>query len=161
MRTFICSKHDAEYHSRATGCPVCQRLEWDAQDARDLVKLLDAQREWSEATFGPGPRTAGVLAHIRKELKEIEDAPDDAEEWIDVVILALDGAWRSGRSSQEIVDVLNAKYKKNRNRQWPDWRTADPDGPIEHVRTIDEQAEDVRHEQLKARIERRQSEVTS
>ena len=26
------------------------------------------------------------------------------------------------------------KYKKNLNRQWPDWRTHDPDKAIEHIR---------------------------
>lgn len=57
---------------------------------------LAGQRRWSEATFGPGPRTLGITAHIRKELQEIEDDPTDLTEWIDVAILALDGAWRTG-----------------------------------------------------------------
>lgn len=100
----------------------------------DLVAHVQRAREFSERTFGPGARTAGVVAHIRKELAEIEAAPDDLSEWIDVVILALDGAWRAGYSAEQIVDALAAKQAKNEARTWPDWRTAPADGPIEHVR---------------------------
>jgi len=103
----------------------------------DLTDLLRAQREWSTETFGPGSRLQGVLAHIRKEIEEVEANPTDVEEWIDVVILALDGAWRAGHEPEEIVAALIAKYEENRNRVWPDWRTADPNGAIEHVREVD------------------------
>ncbi len=100
----------------------------------DLVAHINRAKAFSERTFGPGARTAGVVAHIRKELAEIEAAPDDLSEWIDVVILALDGAWRAGYSAEQIVDALAAKQAKNEARTWPDWRTAPADGPIEHVR---------------------------
>ena len=99
---------------------------------RDLVTLLTAQREWSEATFGPGDRLHGLLDHLRKELVEIEESPADVTEWLDVVILALDGAWRSGHTPDQIAAALNAKYEKNRNRKWPDWRTAEAGKAIEH-----------------------------
>lgn len=100
----------------------------------DLVSHLERQRQFSERTFGPGARTAGVCDHIRKELKEIEEAPADLEEWIDVVMLALDGAWRTGASSSAIAAALAAKLAKNEARTWPDWRTAEPGKAIEHVR---------------------------
>ena len=95
---------------------------------------IERQRAWSLATFGPGPRTAGVLDHIRKELAEIAAAPDDLSEWVDVIILALDGAWRAGHEPQQIIDAVVAKQTKNEAREWPDWRTAAPDKAIEHVR---------------------------
>lgn len=97
---------------------------------------IDTQRAWSEQTFGPGPRTKGVIDHIKKELKEIEEDPSDVLEWIDVIILALDGAWRTGLGSQEILDALLAKQEKNYRRVWPDWRTMSPDQAIEHVKGI-------------------------
>ena len=96
---------------------------------------LTRQREWSGRTFGPGARTLGVLDHIRKELKEIEDAPGDVGEWVDVIILAFDGAWRAGWEPQEIIDAIKAKQERNEARTWPDWRTASPDHAIEHDRT--------------------------
>lgn len=100
----------------------------------DLVAHLERQRAFSERTFGPGPRAAGVCDHIRKELAEIEQAPADVEEWIDVVLLALDGAWRSGASPEQIAAALEAKQSKNESRTWPDWRTATPGKAIEHER---------------------------
>lgn len=101
----------------------------------DMLAHLQRQRVWSEQTFGPGARTKGVVDHIRKELCEIEADPTDITEWIDVVILALDGAWRAGATPEQIVATLVAKQTKNENRNWPDWRTADPDKAIEHDRT--------------------------
>jgi hypothetical protein len=101
----------------------------------DFADHLQRQREFSERTFGPGARAKGVVAHIRKELLEIEAAPDDLAEWIDVAILALDGAWRTGATPQQIIDALVAKQTKNEARTWPDWRTMDPDAAIEHDRS--------------------------
>lgn len=104
----------------------------NAIDAHHLAR----QRAFSERTFGPGRRTAGVIAHIKKELAEIEKDPDDLMEWIDVAILAFDGAWRTGAEPQEIIDTLIAKQTKNEAREWPDWRTMSEDQPIEHVRGV-------------------------
>jgi hypothetical protein len=95
---------------------------------------IHRQRVWSEATFGPGDRLHGILDHIRKELDEILDDPTDVSEWVDVIILALDGAWRAGHEPQAIIDALKAKQAKNEARAWPDWRDASPDKAIEHIR---------------------------
>lgn len=118
------------------------RYQQDARDLRaaakarfDLVAHLERQRAFSLKTFGPGTRAAGVIDHIRKELREIEDDPTDVEEWIDVIILALDGAWRAGFEPARIVEAIVAKQTKNEKRRWPDWRTADPDKAIEHDRS--------------------------
>ncbi len=100
----------------------------------DLITLLDRQRTFSARTFGPGLRTKGISDHIRKELDEIAKAPRDLEEWVDVIILGIDGAWRTGASSEEIAAAIAAKITKNENRKWPDWRTVGEDKPIEHVR---------------------------
>lgn len=103
----------------------------------DLIAHLHRQRAWSEQTFGPGPRLQGVLDHIRKELAEIEAEPTDLEEWVDLILLAFDGAWRAGHTPGEIAEGLSAKLYKNERREWPDWRTQDPTKAIEHVRTGD------------------------
>lgn len=101
----------------------------------DLVEHLERQRTFSLKTFGPGPRTKGVIDHIRKELAEIEAEPNDIEEWVDVIILAFDGAWRAGWEPTKIIEAIVAKQTRNEGRDWPDWRTADPDKAIEHVRS--------------------------
>lgn len=100
----------------------------------DFEEILKRQSAWSLKTFGPGDRAQGVVDHIRKELTEVEAKPADLEEWIDVAILAFDGAWRAGHSPADIVEAYKAKLFKNENRKWPDWRTAEPGKAIEHVR---------------------------
>ena len=84
-----------------------------------LASYIARQKEWSGRTFGPGRRTVGLCKHIAKELKEIEAEPLDVVEWIDVVILALDGAWRAGHSPEVIVEALQAKQDLNFCRTWP------------------------------------------
>lgn len=103
----------------------------------DLIAHLYRQRAWSERTFGPGSRAQGVVDHIRKELREVEADPGDLKEWIDVAILAFDGAWRCGAIPEMIVDALVAKQVKNEGRTWPDWHTMDPTKAIEHDRSAD------------------------
>lgn len=95
------------------------------------------QIEWSLKTFGPGPRSVGIVDHIQKELKEIAETDGkDLSEWIDVIILAIDGATREGFTPEQIEDALHAKQVVNEQRQWPDWRDAEPGKAIEHIRDM-------------------------
>ena len=105
------------------------------EEAFSFFQHLQRQRAWSIKTFGPGLRTEGVVDHIRKELNEILAAPNDLEEWIDVVILALDGAWRTGATPEQIIVQLQEKQQKNEKRKWPDWRSAEQGKAIEHDRS--------------------------
>lgn len=125
------------HHAAVVALEAIGRHLSNAHEPLELVAHLRRQREFSERTFGPGPRAAGVIAHIRRELVEIEANPGDVTEWIDVVLLAFDGAWRAGFSPEQIAEALTAKQAKNETRDWPDWRAADPDQPIEHVRPGD------------------------
>jgi hypothetical protein len=103
----------------------------------DLINHLYRQRDFSLRTFGPGPRSNSVIEHIRKELMEIEANPTDVFEWVDVILLALDGAWRAGHSPEVIANAIVIKQKRNESRIWPDWRMADLNDPIEHNRAED------------------------
>jgi len=103
--------------------------------AFDFEAHLARQAAFSALTFGPGARTEGICDHIRKELVEVAAAPGDLKEWIDVAILALDGAWRCGATPAQIIEALVAKQIRNEGRAWPDWRTADPAKAIEHDRS--------------------------
>lgn len=87
----------------------------------NLVSYIDNQRLWSKRTFGDGKRKLGICEHIRSELDEIlsaETSEDELKEWIDVIILALDGAWRSGFDAQIILDELGRKQMVNFRREW-------------------------------------------
>lgn len=85
----------------------------------DMIAHLTRQAAFSRATYGPGPRTQGVIDHVTKELKEVAKCyepdfeppelpqppvtryPEDAarhvaaaKEWTDVAILGIDGLTR-------------------------------------------------------------------
>ncbi|CCH09511.1 dATP/dGTP pyrophosphohydrolase domain-containing protein [Achromobacter xylosoxidans] len=121
-------------HGRKAGIALYAAPQASA-DAFDFVAHLARQAEFSARTFGPGARVAGVCDHIRKELIDVETSGGDLKEWVDVIILGLDGAWRSGATPQEIIAAIVAKQAKNEARTWPDWRTVDPNKAIEHQRT--------------------------
>jgi hypothetical protein len=108
-----------------------------------IEEYFERQIGWSRETFGPSLRTKGVLDHIRKELGEIEHKPHDLSEWVDVVILAMDGFWRHGGKAADLLPALLAKQQKNIARTWPDWRGMSEDSAIEHDRSKDKGNGDV------------------
>ena len=85
----------------------------------DIEQFLEDQTSWSKEVFGTGRRTVGLCNHIRHELIEIENDPDNLEEWIDVLILAFDATWRLGASPKDVVETLLKKQHRNvNNREW-------------------------------------------
>ena len=100
----------------------------------DLVAHIHRQMGFSREAFGPASRTLGVLDHIRKELDEVAADPGDVSEWADLILLALDGAWRAGHTPEQIAAAIDWKQGINEKRTWPDWRGADPDKAIEHLK---------------------------
>lgn len=111
----------------------------------NLEEHLTRQMAWSRATFGPGARTNGVLDHMTKEIVEVRESNGSAAEWVDLVILALDGLTRqlwsasddqlsSDQIAHTAVNMIVGKQGRNELRNWPDWRTSDPNKAIEHVR---------------------------
>lgn len=109
------------------------------QDFITVEDILD-QIRFSSDTFGPGRRTKGITEHIAKELQEIRDDPEDGVEWIDVLILALDGAWRFGYTPGRIAEEYRKKMATNKARKWPKWHPMmGEDTAIEHIRDEDPQ----------------------
>ena len=111
------------------------------------VEHIERQITFSRNTFGPGERRAGVIDHIRKELVEIED-DGVLSEWVDVIILALDGAWRSGATPHQIIAAVKAKQVKNEARDWPGYLTdldamPDPTPIIEWAASVGLDAKDI------------------
>ncbi len=125
-RIEVCANHANQLRSLVPDAPALD-TEW-----------LGAKCEWSAKTFGPGRRTGGVLEHMRKELEEIADDPSDLSEWVDVILLALDGAWRMGFSPYHIIEGIKAKQARNEARTWPDYREFTESDAIEHDKTAKE-----------------------
>lgn len=113
------------YDSKRTYNPPVQAID---------ERHIEAQRAWSLRTFGPGRRTKGITEHIVKELIEVAENPDSVDEWVDLIILALDGAWRTGATPDRIIRAVKDKQRENERRTWPDWREGSEDHAIEHVR---------------------------
>lgn len=101
-----------------------------------IFNFLSDLARWSEKTFKPGRRTKGLIKHIEKELDEVRNAPNDyqrAEEWVDIAMLALDGAIRSLNGCPAMAeDVLRRKFLAVQLREWPEQTSEDE--PCEHVR---------------------------
>lgn len=111
-----------------------------------LSRILLNQAHWSHETFGPQFKPKGNIDHIRKELKEYEDNPS-LKEAVDVFILAMELLWRTAREEHPhqvmelaVIDAITSKMDINLDRIWPDWRTADPNKAIEHIKDESEVA---------------------
>lgn len=99
----------------------------------DLIKFLYKQKEWSYKTFGPDKRTKGVINHIKKEIKEVEQDPTNLMERVDLILLVLDGTYRQGYTPEEITEAIEKKLEINMKRQWPDWKQFSEDIALEHI----------------------------
>ena len=109
-----------------------------------LSDYINDHIKWSLHTFGPGRRAEGLIAHILKECDEVLKQPDDVVEWIDIAILAIDGAWRAEMANNGgkkpsyadlgwlLAQVFKGKQEINKNRKWP--INTDETKPTEHVR---------------------------
>lgn len=114
-----------------------------------MIEWMRRQIKWSSETFGLGRRNKGIVEHIRKELREVEQKPYDLEEWIDVAILALDGAWRCVRNNlvfkpgdehssiSWVMEMLETKQRKNMRRLYL-VLDKNADVAVEHDRSKDE-----------------------
>ena len=103
----------------------------------DFAYYVKRQKDWSLTTLGRGRRTEGIIKHIQSELEEIKKSPLMLEEWIDVIILAIDGAWRMGFTSDDIEAELMRKQTLNiAIRKWPaiEVSEANESEPIYHIK---------------------------
>jgi hypothetical protein len=100
-----------------------------------MVTLFDRIAAWQLATFGTRQTAAGLLAHIRSELAEVERDPSDVEEWADLFFFVVQGASRAGADGAAFFAAVEAKLEKNRARVWV--VPASADEPVEHDRSRD------------------------
>jgi len=99
-----------------------------------FAKFLKSKIEWSVKTFGDGEKTEGLIDHITEELHEIRENPNDLSEWIDVILLAIDGYLRHGGTPERLFFDLWQKQKINETRKWGS--PADS-GKVNHIKDKD------------------------
>ncbi len=85
--------------------------------------------QWQKATFRDAtPRSK--IAHLRKEVEELNQRPDDDHEYADCMLLLI-GAWGArGKSAAELVQACRDKLDINRARKWG---RPDQSGVVEHL----------------------------
>ena len=98
-----------------------------------ICTLIERQKKFSKNAFGPGKCLDRIVDHIKEELSEVETSEGDLVEWVDVILLAIDGAWRAGYNSGEIEEMLFRKLKINEQREWPDPKSCDSNRAINHI----------------------------
>jgi hypothetical protein len=98
-----------------------------------LDQFWEELGEWSQATFGSdtvrGPQ--GPLKHLAKEIEEALKAPDDLEEYADLLFLVFDAARRAGFTYGQLREAVSTKLEKNKSRKWG---KPSSDEPVEHIR---------------------------
>lgn len=95
-----------------------------------LGRLMAEYPTWSDATFG-GPELRdhrGALLHLKLEIDELIENPNDTSEWADCVLLLLDAARRKGHSPDDLFEFAYQKFQKNKKRTW----TQNVDGVFLH-----------------------------
>jgi dATP/dGTP pyrophosphohydrolase len=88
------------------------------QATMTIEQYLRRQVMWSKRRFGLGERTLGITRHMEKEIAEVRAKPNVMSEWIDLMILALDGYWRHGGTPERLMDDLIEKQAVNYSRDW-------------------------------------------
>ena len=107
----------------------------DNQLGRLLARIAQEQSSWSQQTFGSDQERGplGALLHLEKEAREVQDAPDDATEYADCLLLILDAARRAGFEPLQLLQHTYDKLQVCKSRTWP--RPVNKDQPIEHIRS--------------------------
>ena len=96
-------------------------------------RLAAEHAQWSQEAFGGDASRdwTGPLAHLGKEIREIEEQPFDREEWADALLLLLDASRRAGFNAAGLLLAAEYKLSVNKNRIWGE---PNADGSVEHVR---------------------------
>ena len=110
-----------------------------------MQNVMDACGLWSDATFGSGNPTdpqsgLGSLAHLKEEVEELIENPNDIEEWADVTMLLLDAARRRGFTAKQLLQWTLAKLEINKTREWG---VPDAEGIVRHIPNPQEAADAV------------------
>jgi hypothetical protein len=85
-----------------------------------LDHLMKEIQSFSDAAFGdPSKRNEmGTLHHLKFEIDELIEDPDDPLEWADCMLLLLDAARRKGYTPDQLFDFCLEKLEINKKRKW-------------------------------------------
>lgn len=101
------------------------------KNLRKFNRFVKERDEFSFKTFGSPEERSCIypLKHLKKEVNELLENPDDPMEWADCFLLLLDAARRKGYSVDDLVKFGMKKLKINKKRKWKKQK----DGTFKHV----------------------------
>lgn len=105
----------------------------DGSQVLQLGRVMRDVQRWQRDTFRETATVSGALAHLRKELDEVEEACqlglDAWPEVADVFILWCQVASQVGMGPAGAAYAVEEKLETNRQRKW---KAPDADGVVEH-----------------------------
>jgi hypothetical protein len=97
----------------------------DYMENKKLQDFVDRHDEWARGIF-PDETLDSKLSHLKKEVDEVREHPDDLEEWADCGMLLLHSLKRAGFTVQQWLEAMERKFAEVQTRK--NWvRTADGD----------------------------------
>lgn len=92
-------------------------------------EMQKKQYKWSRETFGESSLESNI-DHLRDELIEVIETPENIEEWADVMLLYMNALSFAGHTMDDVLEAVHKKYEKNNKREWgkPDAR-----GVVKHL----------------------------
>lgn len=97
----------------------------------ELQKIMNEIASWSDSVFGEGRPPTAPLHHLKKEVREAIENPDDDSEYADMLMLILDAYRMKGGTANELIKYTYNKLEENKQRKWG---KPDKNGVVEHVR---------------------------
>lgn len=81
----------------------------------DVYFYIQNHIDWSKKARGDGCDTPALISDSRRQLDNILNLniDDEFQRWIQIILLGLDGAWRSGADAQDIVSALQMAQNRN------------------------------------------------
>lgn len=93
-----------------------------------MKEYWEAHKEWSEKTFGlGGPK--GSIEHLKLEVEEVLENPQDIIEFADCQMLLYDAVRRAGFTYEEFWDACWKKLEICKKRKW---KKSNPGEPTLH-----------------------------
>lgn len=120
-------------------------LAHEVRAARSWDEVFQTLREWQREQF-PNTTAASAVKHLAKEIKELEENPENIEEWVDALHLVMQGLTKAAQAGLNpqfanlfVNDLPNLmfdafKIKLHHNIIERQWAEPDADGVVEHVR---------------------------
>ena len=96
----------------------------------EIQKLQDDLAQWSDQQFGHNRPPTRPINHLKREIDELSEAPNDPMEYADCLLLLIDAFRMAGGNADELVEFGFKKLAINRQRKWG---KPDAHGVTEHI----------------------------